>query len=90
MEIIAQTNEGWILKSSKEEINNLLGYYFQGSEVANLHIGSDVRVATMFNQLYYLERNKRELKYLAEKLREYANNLEAVRPILVEEKTDGD
>ena len=90
MKIVAQTNKGWMLESSKEEVNNLIGYYFQGSEVANLRIGSEVRVATMFSQLYYLERNKRELKYLAEKLREYANNLEAVRPILVEEKTDGD
>jgi len=90
MKIVAQTNKGWMLESSKEEVNNLIGYYFPGSEVTSLHIGSEVRVATMFSQLYYLERNKRELKYLAEKLREYANNLEAVRPILVEEKTDGD
>ena len=90
MKIVAQTNKGWMLESSKEEVNNLIGYYSHNPETAFLGIGSEIRVATMFNQLYYLERNKRELRYLAEKLREYANNLEAVRPILVEEKTDGD
>ena len=90
MKIVAQTNKGWMLESSKEEVNNLIGYYSHNPETAFLGIGSEIRIAEMFKQLSYLERNRKELQHLAKTLREYADNLEAVRPILIEEATDGD
>ncbi len=90
MKIIANTVRGYILEATEDEIAKLVGYkgiYNVPSDKKSdlLKIGTVVEVDSMFDQLYTLEHNKAELSKVSDKLRKYADNLEAVRPILPEQ-----
>lgn len=82
MKIIGQTDGGLLISATKNEIANLLGFYYTGSQSCpELVAGLEIRVSDMYGQLSALNSNKKELSQLANKLRSVADLLELNDPL---------
>ena len=84
MEIIAKTNDGYIVKIVKLELEMLTGYYYGKSD---FRIGEEVKVDTLFSQLTKLNSQEEEIKRMAHSLKTAAGMLEKIDPVFhVKEK----
>lgn len=83
MKIIAETQDTFVLQADKNEIANLIGYYWKGQEKCpQLKPGDEIQVAKMFQHLYNLERSKQDLAKTAQSLRGLADLLEVHQPTI--------
>lgn len=83
MKIIGKAGDGFILQASGTEVANLCGFYYGGSEgCPKFEVGTDVKIAAMFSQLYKLSGRAKALKKIAADLREHADLLEAKVPVV--------
>lgn len=85
MEIIGKTKEGYILKASKNEVANLIGFYSDYSDEfrsKGLEIGDSIQISKMYNRLYKQERSSKDLERTAQTLRTIADLLEPLDPII--------
>lgn len=83
MKIIGKTSSGFILESNKNEIYNLVGFYYHGETGApNLDVGSEVDVASMYQQLYRIRESKGSLAKFAKELHGIADTLIVRDPIV--------
>jgi hypothetical protein len=79
MKIISEGKECFMVQVSRNEMANLLGYYYSGVDgyVAPKE-GQEVQVSAMYQHLYTHKDLLSRLKKSAKELREYANAIEKV------------
>jgi hypothetical protein len=86
MEIIGTTSTGFILKASKDEVVNLIGYYgeyqMRDKNLALPKLGDTIMVSEMYQRLYILARRRGEIKTAQKMLLDAASELELVDPII--------
>jgi hypothetical protein len=83
MKIIGKTAEGLLLSASKDELANMVGFYWSGSEgCPPLEPGAEIKCAAMFDQLRTLASNQKALGDIATKLRMVADLLELNDPLV--------
>ena len=86
MKIIATTEKGFLLETSKDELARLVGFksdlHHGNSTGSSFRVGQDVRVNAMFARLYELEQRKGELSLMATQLRAQAGLLESIEPVI--------
>lgn len=85
MKIIGTTVSGYLLEANKNEVANLIGYYNeydQREKGKSLHIEDEIKIDAMYKQLYNLRTNQPELKKIVGTLRNLANLLEPVCPVI--------
>ncbi len=80
MKIIGITTSGFILESSKTEINNLCGYSYPG-DAPSLTIGDEIEIHKMFEQLWTMEVHDKERTSMVKKLHMIASSLEKIEPL---------
>ena len=87
MEIIGTSlRETIILTATRDEIANLIGYYYPGSDgCPRLDVGLKIKVSEMYHRLRSLADRKDTVASAAKMLRAYADMLELVPPIELEE-----
>jgi len=89
MKIIATTEFGFMIEASKDEIGQLTGYhsiYDRERKERPLRIGDVINVSGMFNYLYDLGDARAKLKRVSTELRELAQKVDVVAPIIPEKK----
>jgi hypothetical protein len=84
MKIIGTTENGYLIDATKSEIAHLSGYYSQFDDKIKdkVKVGADINISKMFNQLYDLSSNQKRLKGTISTLRNLADLLEPVCPII--------
>lgn len=85
MKIIGNTENGYLIDASREEIANLIGYYdTYGNEYKNkrIGIGSEIQVHEMYNQLYHLAYKYVDISKAKENLSKCIELLDLVQPVI--------
>ena len=83
MKIIGKTENGYIVEASKDDVANLVGYHGQyDTKYKPLSVGDEILVSKMFRQLYELKNNQPELQKVVGTLRNLADLLEPVCPVI--------
>jgi len=83
VKIIGESRNGYILEVSKDEVANLIGYSSQyNTKYKPLSVGDEVLVSKMFRQLYDLQNNQPELQKVVGTLRNLADLLEPICPVI--------
>jgi hypothetical protein len=85
MRIIGESDSGYVLEASRDEVANLIGYYSKynyDKGIATPKPGDTIKVTEMFQRLYTLARRRGEIKTAQKMLRDAADELELVDPIL--------
>jgi len=54
MKVIGETNDGYIFEASKDEVQNLIGYYSRYQSGVVIRVGDHIKVSAMYQQLYNL------------------------------------
>jgi hypothetical protein len=91
MKIIGKTDRGFIVEAERDELYNLIGFYYHASKGApDLKIGHEIKVAALFRQLQSLANNKDRIETARKALTTVADSLALVDPILtaVEKEED--
>lgn len=86
MKVIGKSKDGFILQATETEVANLIGYYSERSDGFKVKPGDEINVHDMFQTLYQMDSHAKEIELIQRKLREIADNLEPVVPILREVK----
>lgn len=82
MKVIGESEDSFIIEASKNEIANLIGYYSKYDSKFKINAGDQINISDMFKQLYNLEHNKPELSKVVNTLRNLADSLEPVCPVI--------
>ena len=83
MKIIGETEAGLLLASSRNEVANLLGFYYAGNnKCPELKAGMEIKISEMYHQLRDLAAKKGALTKVAAELRITADLLEIKDPIV--------
>lgn len=83
MKIIGQTDRTYIIEASKDEIANLIGYYYTGSDgCPHLKPGDQIQVSAMYSKLSALKNNRWQLNSAISYLEGIAKSLELLKPII--------
>ncbi|WP_117017111.1 hypothetical protein [Aeribacillus pallidus] len=83
MKIIGESKDGFIIEASRGEIDNLLGFYSEySSGYKKPKVGDEIEVSKMFSKLYHLEKNKHSINYIVSTIRDLANVLEPLGPVV--------
>lgn len=82
MIVIGKTENGYILEASRGEVAHLIGYYSEYDKESRVNVGDEIQVNKMFNQLYELKDNAPELNKVVKTLRNLADLLEPVCPVI--------
>lgn len=85
MKIIGESDMGFIISADRDEIANLTGYYSQynyDKEQQLPKVGDEIRVHEMYRRLYVLAQRRGEIKTAQKMLRDAANELELVDPLI--------
>lgn len=87
VKIIGTTQEGYILSASLEEIANLLGFYSaydDKAKVRDLKSGTEIKISGLYQHLYALSSMKKKLGEAQSALRECADRITPVVPVVPE------
>ncbi len=86
MTIIGKTTNGFIITAGSDEIANLIGFHYASSKsgVESMKVGAEIKVSAMYQQLYTLNYQKRKLADAQKTLRQTADLLTPVIPIMPE------
>jgi len=84
MKIIGTGENGsYLISATKEEIANLWGYNAYNESSSSCYtIGTEIKVAECWKKLRYLTENKEVLQAATDKLRNIADHLEVMNPIV--------
>lgn len=85
MKIIGTHEKGFIVDIDKNDMANLIGYrseYDDDFRGKKLSAGDEVAISGMYHQLYTLENKKQELSQTVLALRNMADLLEPVAPVI--------
>jgi len=82
MKIIGETKDGYIIEASRDDVANLIGYYYGSAMKNRLSTGDEIQINKMFRQLYNLEHNQPELRKVVDSLRGIADLLEPCCPMI--------
>lgn len=82
MKIIGESREGYIIEASKDEVANLIGYYSKYDDKFKISVGDKINISGMYQQLYNLKNNQPRLKEIVKTLRNLADLLEPVCPVI--------
>ena len=88
MKIIGKTADGYILEASEEEVTNFVGYY-RHEKRGEYRPGTVIKVSPLFDQLKFLESRTGTLSNIIHLLREYADKLELIDPVVIKEIHEG-
>ena len=88
MKVIGQTEYGYILEASHEEVSNYAGYYGIDKR-GRFPVRTEIRVSPQFDQLRFLKSRQGTLENIVSLLREYAGKLELIDPIAIKEISEG-
>ena len=85
MKVVAISKEGYLLEATEKEIINLIGYFKPLPTISKdtpiVKIGDNINVNNLYHQINNLGITEKELKRVAEKLRECADLLTTVEGI---------
>lgn len=82
MKIIGVADKDYIIHVSNDELSNLIGYYYSGSEGhPKLKVGDSINISEMYMQLHYLQHNEKQCEAVAKKLKDIAEWLITVNPV---------
>lgn len=84
MKIIGESQSGFILQASKEEVSNIAGHYSNYSEGFRANVGVEIPIAEMYHNLRALANSKRALEEAGKVLHSIADSLKIVEPIIEE------
>lgn len=77
MNIIGTSSAGFLISASKDEIAELMGFYWSGSNgCPHIAVGSEIPVAKMFTHIEFLKSSGGKLNALAAELRVIADAVE--------------
>lgn len=83
MKIIGATENGYIIDADANEVANLIGYYSKYTkDFVKPKVGDEIQVDAMFKQLHTLANKKNDLSQTVKTLRNIAELLEPVCPII--------
>ena len=85
MKIIGESKEGYIIEAHKDEIARLIGYYGEYAlreKGKRVSVGDEININGMYWQLYNLKNNQPKLKEIVKTLRNLADLLEPVCPVI--------
>jgi hypothetical protein len=88
MKILASNKGNFICEISKDEIANLIGYYYAGIEgCPKIEEGCTIKISEMYSQIEKFYCNEREIDIVMGKLNDINKRLEKIKPIIkLEEK----
>lgn len=89
MKIIGETEKGFILDATTQEVANLIGFY-SGFEIGHIKTGVEIEINHMYSQLYDLNHMEREIGQIADKLEAYALALRPIMPLNIKCPTKGE
>ena len=78
MKVIGETNDGYILQASKEEIANLQGLYSQYSEGFRVNVEDEINITPF----YRMAKNANSLRSKSDELRSAANYIDSAIRII--------
>lgn len=85
MKIIGKTQQGLLLSATKDELANMVGFYYSGLQgCPEFNPGVEIELHKMYSQLRSLQQNEKELGAIATKLRMVADLLQLNDPIVQE------
>lgn len=84
MKIIGETKDSFILTATRNEVANLIGHYWYGSDCPRLSPGAEIKVAAMYQHLTSLAANKNTIAQAARSLRGLADLMEVHSPVVEE------
>lgn len=79
MNVYAKTRYGYLLEATKTEIDNLLGRHYR---CESLEPGQQIEVSERFKQLEHLSVLKMEIKEAQNLLRQCADTLDDIPPLI--------
>jgi hypothetical protein len=82
MKVLGKSSNTYILEATQIEIANLIGYYYHGDCSGIIIPGAEIQISPMYKQLYNLKENQPELQKIVTTLRNLADSLEPVCPII--------
>ena len=83
MKIIGQTEGGFLVSTSQDEIANLLGYYYgSAAKCPIIKPGMEIQVSKMYKQLYELAAKSDAMSKTAAELRAIADMIEVKNPLI--------
>jgi hypothetical protein len=82
MKILGKTEDGYILEAHSDEVANLIGYYSKYNENFKVQVGDEIRINEMYHQLYTLQHKQPELQTIVSTLKNLADLLEPVCPVI--------
>ncbi len=86
MKVIGKSKDGYIFEASNYEIANLIGYYalydYKNNLGEGLKVGDEIQISKMYRQLQQLAEHQREIESVIETLKETAETLTLVPPVL--------
>jgi hypothetical protein len=91
--LAAGDKETFICEASADELANLIGYYYAGSEAyERIKVGQEIHVAQLYRQLYKMKDLEPELKRMQGVLMDVFENLTLLDPIVgrVKEKKENE
>lgn len=87
MKILGKRKNGFIVDISGDELSNLIGFYYHDQAAAEIienkfQYGTEIKVSSMYKQLYSLDHGKNELGGVAKTLRAMADLIEVQNPVI--------
>jgi len=84
MIIIGKTSDGFVVTATNSEMANLIGYYYDSAEskVGSMKTGDVINIHAMYKQLYALSGARKKITEAQKSLREMADSLERVAPVI--------
>jgi len=83
MKIIGEGPGHKIVTMTTGELSNLIGYYYVGDgNCPPLKVGDEIFISSIYMKLYKIQHNKKTTDNAVRELREMADSLELLSPIL--------
>lgn len=89
MQIIGETENGFILDATRQEVANLIGFY-SGFDIKGIKTGVEIEVNHMYSQLYDLNHMEREIGQIADRFEKFALDLRPIMPVHIKCPTKGE
>lgn len=76
-------DKSFIVEVSANELANLCGYYFDGSEgCPRVEVGDEIPISKIFERLYGLKRAEGDIARVTGSLKGIIDNLQLINPII--------
>jgi hypothetical protein len=91
MKIIGQTEDGFLISASRDEIANLVGFYFGGADgCPQIKVGVEIPINKLWTRLYTLQQSEGIIRSLAQNLESFARDIKETQPLIWPEEKPKD